>query len=163
MILRTANISSEREGRKLQRGNLYQMGWIQSASTVVLVVVLIFSPSNFFHLGWRGKHRVCIAQMYCLWPFSPFLYLAQLTWCFRNTRAHKTCLSFSRPTFISLCEAEDTLKTRIWVLFLANLTVRVRKAFSCLEEVQCFLWVQSLEQTWGLQTSESTWNMTSGI
>lgn len=53
-------------------------------------------------LAWRGEHWVCplcsVARA-ALWPLSTLLYLAQLKRYFRNTRAHKSCLSLSRSLF----------------------------------------------------------------
>lgn len=121
---------SEREGGggcrnsnsqlQIGRESLSQMCWMQSANTVVLLVVSVQSSDSF----WPGEEnvgpvQVRPVQVVCtaLWPLRTFLYLAQLKRHFRNTRAHKSCLSLSRSLCICLCGAGDTLKARIWALF----------------------------------------------
>lgn len=64
-----------------------------------------------------GLYIVLIQVVHtALWPLSTFLYMAQLKRHFRNTRAHRSCLSLSRSLCGCLCGAGDTLKARIWAL-----------------------------------------------
>lgn len=94
------------------------MCWIQSANAVVLLVVSIQSSDNFsLERRTLGLYIVLIQVVHtALWPLSTFLYLAQLKRHFRNTRAHRSCLSLSRSLCVCLCGAGDTLKARIWAL-----------------------------------------------